>query len=110
MTFVPAQPPSDVAERHWIEIKDAITIDSTLCRPNERLTVTFTTMKYTERALIVATRDQPNYLLDIRRRCGEVLSSLGLAQPRYDQAHLTIARYAERALLGGIDIQDSQTG
>jgi hypothetical protein len=106
MTLVPAQPPSEIAERKWVEVKKVMGARSTMLpRYEEGLSVIFTGMRYTERALILVTQDQPVWLTEIREALGELLTSLQLPAPSYNQTHITIARYAERADIDDAAIQ-----
>jgi hypothetical protein len=102
VTLIRAQPPSAIAEQQWMTISRSLDSELvTLARHAEPLSIVLTGVAYTARAVIAFTEQQPDYLIEARSRFGDLLQSLGLAHSVYDRTHITIARYAENALLEG---------
>jgi hypothetical protein len=97
-TLVPAQPPSELAEKQWSRIqRDASRELAAL--PSEEVSIIFRSLAFTRHALVLVTRDQAATLLRARSRFGDLLTSHGIKYLEYNQAHITIARYAESITL-----------
>lgn len=98
-TFVAAQSFSNDAELRWSQIEQDVRCKLAAVPTREEFSILFPRLAFTRKAVIVLTRDQPPALREARDGFGEVMTSFGMERPQYDQAHITIARYAESAAL-----------
>lgn len=96
VTLVAPQPISDVAEANWrkISAKMGKELVELACQKSP-VSVVFPRVQFTTQAVLVATNAQPGLFAEIRTRFGTLLESLGLPTRRYDQTHVTIARFAK---------------
>lgn len=98
-TLVAAQSFSDDGELQWFQIEGDVRRKLAAVPTRKEFSILFPSLAFTKKAVIVLTRDQPAALREAREGFGEVLTSFGMERPQYDQAHITIARYAESAAL-----------
>lgn len=97
-TLVEAQQPAS-GEAKWAGIKSEIKSELQGLGEREPYSIVFENLAYSKYAIFVRTTSLPEGLVEIRQRFGALFRSMALAFPNYDQAHVTIARFAERAEL-----------
>ncbi len=95
VTLIPARSQAAGKNELWLRIRDEIRgeFDAQI-RQAEPFALVFRRIDLMPDAIIVSTPEQPAIISDLRARAAAILERLGLQAPRYDRAHITLARYA----------------
>lgn len=96
VTLIAPQIELGAAESEWLRISKNLgrQLDELLCLAKPE-PVLFPRLAFTPRALIVVTDSQPDVFSGLRLEYGKLFESIGLSARKYDQTHITIARFAE---------------